>query len=279
MSGSKIRTIAIAVLLVINLLFLTVIVIDTAVDARIRRDTIENIGEILRASGIMIDLGNIEVAEGLRTMRTSRVYEIEDGIVHAILGPTEVADFGVIVHHENTELGTAAFYLAGNFVMNINDGAISYTGSTERTVRSFLQDMGLEAASLTVNTNYDASTEIITVMLAYRGVGIFNSQIEFEFEGSNLRSVRGRYIAGVEPQEEVAELSPLGTALLIFLEAVRDEYREEITCSEIFFVESGYRHRVVGFFGEGVLEPAWLITTDNGRFIIDDATGEIWSTM
>jgi len=54
MSISKVKSIALALLVLINIIFLTVIVIDTAADARSDRLALENVCAVMRDGGIMI---------------------------------------------------------------------------------------------------------------------------------------------------------------------------------------------------------------------------------
>ena len=275
MSGARIKSIIIAALLLINILFLTVIIIDAVDDARSERETIENISAILRGGGITINPDNITTAGPIRTMRTSRVPEVEENIARVFLGEAVMTDQGIIYLYENAH-GMAEFGSTGYFVIRMNPDVITSSGDAIRTVQTLLRDMQIETNGVTELSDQDDGTETLVAVGAYRGARIFNCTVEFIFIGNSLNTVQGRYVAGIESHEDGVEISQVGTALLGFLSAVRDELREDVDCTEIFGVESGFRHRVVGNFGEGVIEPAWLISTDNGQFLIDDTTGEIW---
>ena len=286
MSGSKIRNIAIVALVLVNALFLSVIIIDAVDDARAQRASVENISAILQANGISIEPDVIRATDALRTMRTARVIEVEESIARALLGETVITDQGVIYLYENAERGIAEFYSGGDFEIRLNvpntvewsPYVITDDGGALNAVRAVLRDMGIEATHLTNYTCPERYFDIVTAVVAYRGASIFNCTIEFVFSAGFLVTVSGRYVAGVEPAENGAELSNVSSALLRFMAAVRDGDRQDIICTEIMSIEAGFRHRVVGAFGEGVIEPVWLIMTDNGSFMIDDATGEIWRT-
>jgi len=275
MSNSRIKTIVIAALVLINAFFLTFIVIDAAARARENRGAIENVCAILSAGGIMISPDDVMTGGEIRTMRTSRVLEAEEVIANALLGQTEKTDQGVIYRYENAERGVAEFASAGDFDIRMRDGVILNTDGTLITVERLLRDMKLESAGLTVSFDPQNGSEMVGVTSAYKESRIFNCTIEFVFSNNSLQTVKGRFIAGVEPAESGAGISHASTALLDFLAEVRREEREDVTASNIYSVEPGYRHRVVSSFGEGVLDPAWLITTDSGNYLIDDATGEI----
>jgi len=272
MSVSRIKTIAIAALLLINTFFGILIIWDTAADARSERQAIENVCAVVSSGGVMIDPDAVILSGAIRTMRTAREGEAEAQIAQAVLGRTTMTDHGVIYLYENDERGTAEFYSAGDFEIRLNEGVITNENGTLRTVQGLLRDMKFETASQVVSLGQGSET--VSAVSAYKGASIFNCATEFIFVGGSLQTIKGRYVAGIEPLEDGAAIMQVGTALLGFLAWVR---RGNSDCTQIDKIEAGYQYGVSGMFGEGVLVPAWLVTTDAGRYIIDDATGEIWA--
>jgi len=272
MGASRVKTIAIVVLLLINIFFGTVILIDKADDSYGERQAIEHACAVMRSGGISIEPDAVITNNTIRRMRATRVDESEARIAQAVLGQTVMTDLGVIYRYENEQRGTAEFYSAGDFEIRFNEGVIPNENGTLRTVQEFLRDMGLETASQTVSISQER--EIVTVVEAYKGASIFNCTIEFMFVEGYLQTIIGRYVTGVEPVEDSAKMMQAGTALLGFLAWVRNG---NAVCTQIDKVEAGYQHRILGSFGEDVIVPAWLITTDTVRYIIDDGTGEIWT--
>lgn len=270
MSGSRIKTMVIAALVVINVLFLTFIVIDTVADARSSRQAIENACSVLRINGIEVDPDTVKSSGALRTMRSARDDEAEAVIARAFLGLANMTEQGVICLYENAERGMAKFSSGGEFEVLLHEGAVKYTGGTLRTVNRLLRSMQLKTKDPIVTGA--PGSETVTVVSTYKGSSIFNCVIEFVFSGENLESAKGRYVTGVEEAEEGVVISTPGAALLGFLAAVR---REEAACTRIISAEAGYQYTVTGSFGDGLIAPAWLITADSGLYIIDDATGEI----
>ena len=269
-SVSRLKTLFIAALLLINAFFLTIIIADRYDDARNERQAIENLCAILMSNGIAIDPDSIKPAGELRAMRTARDVETEAAIANAFLEQVEMTGQGVIYLYDNAERGMAKFYSACDFEIQLNEGVIISDDNTLKTVRQLLRDMKIEASMLTVSIEPDS--EIVTVVNTYRDAGIFNGSIDFIFEGGSLRTVIGRYVTGVELLGEGTVISHAGTALLEFLAAVK---RGDIECESILSVEAGYLQSVVGPFGEGIIAPVWLITTGAGQYTVDSATGEI----
>ena len=273
MSGSRIKTLVIAALVLLNVFFLTVIVMDAAADARNERQAIENVCIVLRAGGLIIDPGDIQADRSLRTMRTARGDSAEEAIVRAILGPTEMTVQGMIHLYENPDRGIAEFYSGGDFRISLVDGPAAGERGSIPAVRRLLGEMGLETSDLVLEIRQ--SGETVTAVSSYRGTRIFNCTIDFVYANGILETVAGRYVTDVEPSEEGAGISHVGTALLSFLTAVRSDDREDVVCTRIDSVTAGFQHQVVGSFGEGVMMPVWLIITDMGSYIVVDATGEV----
>ena len=273
MSVSRIKTLVLAVLALVNIFFLVLIISDTVADARSERQATQNVCSVLQAGGIIIDPDNVRADNSLRPMKTARGNEAEATIAGAVLGPTVTTVRGVIYEYENAQNGIAVFYSGGDFEININPGVITNTSGTVRVVQRLLRDMKIATSEIVLTG--EPGSETVTVLSAYKGVGILNCAIEFVFAGESLESIRGRYVAGPELVEDGAGMSHVSTALLGFLAAVRNEEREDVVCARILNVETGYRHHVVGSFGEGVIMPVWLLTTDTGKYVIDDASGEI----
>ena len=269
MSISRIKTIVIAALVLINGIFLSVIIIDAVADIRSERAAIEDAAAILLSNGITINPDNISSSGSFGTMRTERVHEVEETIAAAVLGESEMTDLGVIFRYESLESGVAEFNSSGGFEMQLNENAIINTAGALKTVEKLLDDMKIEISSITQysTTGY----ETVTAIVSYRGVEIFNCAIEFEFSGEQLKTISGRYVTVTRPLTDGVAITTPATAMLAVLGAVKNEV---IEVTRIDSLESGYFFRT-GPFGEGVLDPVWLVETDTGIYIMDVATGEI----
>ena len=272
MSKARLKTLVIALLVLLNLFFLAIIITDNAKDAQSRRQAVENVCELLRLGGISIEPEVIREFSPLTEMKTTRDTDAEALFASVTLGETEITDQGVIYIYENSERGRAEFYSAGDFVMRINEGVVTSTNDRDKikTVRNLLRDMKLEASQIV--SAYEADREIVSVRCSYGKASIFNCSVEFVFNGDNLEVIKGRYITGILNTESGETLSSPGTALLGLLRAVK---RGEVSCESVKSVEAGYYYLIAGSFGEGSIIPAWLITTDIGSFIYNERTGEI----
>ena len=270
MSVSRIKSLIIVALVFLNTFFLVIILIDNNADAREARQAIESVCEIFRLNGITINPDSIKSAGDIHMMRTAREVELEADIAQLFLGEFEMTDQSVIYLYENIETGTAEFYSAGDFEVRLHEGVITYTNDARQKVQELLASIQPEKFSFDIH--YDETNETVNVISIYDNVKIFNSTIDFVFSGNSLRLVEGRYVTGIETMESGTKISNAGTALLSFLSAIRNG---DIDCIEVFSVEAGYLHSVVGSFGDGVIVPVWMVTTNEGRYAVDSASGEI----
>ena len=270
MSFARIKSLIIVILLLFNLFFLAVIVIDSYADARSERQAAANACTVLTHRGISIDPDSIKTSGAIKVMRTARDLNAEALIAGVVLGDTVISDRGAIYSYESEGRGVAEFSSGGKFEMHLSDGVVTMSGSAEKTVQKLLRSMKIEISEL--KSKYIQGGEMLTAVCAYKGVSIFNCTITFTFVGEELKSIDGKYVTGIETAEDGAEVSTAGTVLLGFLASV---LKGDPECSAISYVEAGYQSYVAGPFGEGFIAPAWLIVTDTGRYIVDDASGEI----
>jgi len=266
MSVSRIKSLAIAALVLINVFFLTLIIHDSVTDARSERQALENAVTVLENAGIIIDPSDIITHGTLRTMRTTRNIEAEERIAQAALGSTVMTEHGLIYVHES-DRGRASFGHDGTFDISLNEDVVTNANGTLRAVERLLRDMRIEVLD-NLHLYGRPGAETVVADLAYKGVGVFNSAIRFEFIDGSLRAITGRNITVIETAEDTTEISSVSTALLGFLAEVR---RGDYEAMWIKRVEAGYFYRV----GEGVLVPVWLITANGIDYIIDGETGNI----
>lgn len=270
MERSQVKTIAIITLVLINLFFLSLIIIDFALETRDARLEIELVTAALAQEGISINPDEININRNIFAMITTRDMEAELRIAQTLLGDVEIIDQGLIFRYENRFAGVAQFYSAGDFeiIFSYAFKPIS-PGGALTTARRLLSDMGIETAGLVLDVTYGG--QVITATGAYRGAAIFNNTIEFIFDSYYLHAIRGRYISNFEPIENGRQISTIGTVLLGFMANVRSG---EIYSTNILKIEPGFQFRPSGAIGEGIISPAWLITTETGNYIADCETGE-----
>ena len=271
MNRSKVKTISIIALLFVNLLFISFILYDNIAERRERREELELAVSILAAEGIKVDADHIHFTENIRALRTTRDDSVEERIARAVLGSVNNVPHGVINAYESEDNGVALFYAVGDFEIMLNEGVLPISGGVIQTAERALRSMGVDAIALEIE-NSDEGATVVTAISAHRGVAIFNNTIDFVFNEYDLITIRGRYVTGFEQVYTYSTISSIPTVLLRILAAIRSG---EIKAQSILRIEAGFQFRPAGGIGEGIVTPAWLITTDTGRYIADCETGEI----
>ena len=275
MERSQVKTIAIIALALINLFFLSLIIIDFALETRDTRLEIELAATALAGEGISINPDEININRNIFAMITTRDMDAELRIAQTLLGDVEIIDQGLIFRYENPEKGVAQFYSAGDFEIVFRQASIPIEPGAELNVAAGkLSEMGIQRAG--IQSSVINGSKVVTATGAYGGAAIFNNTIEFVFDsnilgGHYLSSIRGRYISGFEPIENGRQISTVGSVLLGFMANVRSG---EIESRNILSIEPGFQFRPSGAIGEGIISPAWLITTETGGYIADCETGE-----
>ncbi|MDR1065004.1 MAG: hypothetical protein LBL25_01375, partial [Oscillospiraceae bacterium] len=267
MSTSKIKNIVIAVLVFINVFFLSAVLVSRVGEASGRRRVIDDLRTVLENAGVALEDGAIASLESLRPMSTERDAYGEAYLARAVLGDCSPSQDGGANSVYTGERGTAEFNARGEFRIELTE-PYAARGGARAEAKRLLREMGLDASDPALSVNGD--TETASAVCEYKGAPTFNCVVSFEFEGGLLLRVTGRRPSGVK-EAPPGTLRELPTALLEFLAFVRGG---GIDCSRILSVEAGYR-LTVSAFGDGTLSPGWLVTTDAGGFFINSPTGEI----
>ena len=262
MSVSKLKSIAIVLLLILNLLFLTVIIVTKAGNYYENKTSLENACEVLRENGISVSPRDIYANYELSGYETQRDTVRQEEIVLALLGETEKKDLGGNIYsYTNAEKGEAVFYNNGEFKVEFFSDIFTTNGTAEKTVSALLKKMKIETEA--VSSTGAEGVETVEAQCVYRGVRVVGFFVRAEFEDAAVQTLSGRLVSKVTGKEPGGIIiSPL-TALLGFLDSCLNG---EISCGEITRMEAVYQINEAGVFGYEYLEPAYLITTESGQY-------------
>ena len=264
MSVSKIKSIAIILLLILNLFFLAVIIVTRAGNYYENKSSLEDACEVLRENGISVSPRDIYPSYELPGYETLRDTERQEEIVTALLGVTDKKDLGGNIYsYTNSEKGEAVFYNNGEFAVEFFSDDFKQNGTVEKTMAALLKKMKIEAAY--VSAAGEEGSEAVEAQCAYKGVRVMGCFIRADFEDGAIRAVAGRLVAKVTETEQNGKIiSPL-TALFRLLNSC---VNGDILCAEITRMEPVYQIREAGVFGYEYLEPAYLISTESGQYTV-----------
>jgi len=267
MSTSKIKTIVLAVLLLVNIFFLALIImerIDTGKsDSRMREDLVK----VMAANGINLNKAAIPKDVSLTQYRVGRDQKQELEIAQAILGECSYEDRGGNIYSYASSAGEAQFRGNGEFEIIISEQAD--IGYLPGDVDKLIKNMGLEATRL--GTERDEKTTKIRFQCTIDEKNIFGCTVEFVFERGKLCSVAGKKPTSDPQYRTDSEFISVATALMGFADSMSSG---GYVCSSINNIESGYMF-FVAVSGERTLTPVWSLTTDSGDYYVDGISGEV----
>lgn len=268
MKITKIKSILIWALVLVNLFFLAVILRDHLADRSGRKELLENLARLFEQHGVALDAGSIGEGIGLQEYTISRNQDAERALAEALLGNTVKIDEGGSIYEYKSEKGTAVF-AGGAFEVTINPGVWLAGAGPVRTVRDVLKTLKIEAASLDLEK--DGSSETVTAVCAVGGYPIFNCSIKLHFKDGWFLEFSGMMAASLTPAAGKTDMSSPATALVRFLSDIKNK---KIYCTKIHAVTPGY-YMPPFFSDDDSLIPVWRIQTDAGTFYRDAVTGEI----
>ena len=263
MSVSKIKNIIIAVLVLANLVFLSVVLADTVSDRRETREMLKNMAELYRSAGVALSDDAFCTGRGACAVPIARSAESEAAIASVLIGDASSVHRGSVSTYRGGG-GEAVFRSGGEFSADILGDAIHFDKNAEKTVEKLVEAMELEAAVSCGNTTAENETHITAVCL-YEGCEIFNCTLDFCFHANGaLGAVSGRLPApageGAVPDGETVSAS----ALMSFFALISSE---NVSCTRIDSVSFGYIMSMTPL-GSGALTPVYRIATDNGEYFM-----------
>ncbi|MDR3277985.1 MAG: hypothetical protein LBT12_04360 [Oscillospiraceae bacterium] len=281
MSGSKIKSLVIAALALINVFFLVIFIWGRADTALAARRALENIRQIMLESGVTLQSGAVHGGAALKALRTGRDAAGEEAIARACLGDVSAEDQGGGILRYTSALGSATFNSRGEFVIeytapvadreNLASAARRWlrTRDMEATAPIAAETVGMQAVSAVIGAETDG-TQTVSAVYTYKKTLIFNCRVTFELtDGGRLR-VTGRRPAGIR-EGGTGAIADVSTVLMGFLSSIR---AGEVSCRAITDVRAGY-HFNAGALGDGELSPGWRVTTDAGEYFVNSLTGEL----
>lgn len=267
MDSSRLKNIAILILLALNLCFLAIIGLNRYEAGRAGQEEKRELAELFASAGIGVEAEQLPEAENPRLLLLSRDTEAEKKLAESLLGEAEQTDQGGNIYLYESERGRALFRGSGEFELYLSrlDGA----EDPERAARSLLRKMGVETVGKAEATE-EAGVKGLSFRCAWEGKEILNASVRLSLYPDGSALVTGRRINGqVLPDPAAAGLGSY-TVLLSFLEAVRSG---GLVCSRVERVDRCWL-MTASSTGNG-LSPVWCVVTDGGEYRLDGVSGSI----
>ena len=260
MPVSRIKSIIIGVLVIINLLFLAYIVIDHTAESRARAEELQRITELYTKNGVFLS-PDLKLSDTPAGRSWPRSIQAEEEIARRLLGETSVSDQGGSIYLYTSELGTALFRSGGEFEIGLEPGAYP-AECTEAAVKRLVQELGLTAETAVITG--DTARTVQTV----QEIPIFNCVLELSFQEGSLIRMSGRLAASGGTPAGGGGMT-CASALMRFLSLVLSG---DVACTHVYDIFPGYVMNT-SVFGTVELQPAWKLVTDTGEYRISAVSG------
>lgn len=265
MAVSKLKSIAILVLVAANLILLGLLLPNRAAQQRQDVELRESLSELYAGQGIKLPAERIPRSRTLYALQLTASTSDQLKAATALLGAQAVlqepAQYGYLKNFQSAA-GTCTIGWEGSFQAEL-DG-------TETKPEDVLEQMGFTWSSL------ETDGDICTAVQAVLGVPIFSDGLRLQYEDGSLVRVEGTFCTGSSTPARIGRDSCMtaADALVRFLD---QRYSLGWVGKEILSLEQGYVLISTASVVNTEMTPVWRLVTDTGTFTVDGLTGEIHS--
>ncbi len=247
METGRLKTIAILILLCVNLAFGGILLSERLGTAEGNAQTRSELVRVMEGMGISIPEDGIPSGAVMLRRAVPRLRETEEKLVTALLGPVEGMDQGGNIWYYENENGWAWCRGGGSFEIMVQSGGGS------------LEDQ-MKAGGLRTRREGDKY-----VCLADGGE-VFNCRFTIS-QRSGAIYLSGRFLLGVPEEGEQVDCTDVATILLRFCDRIRESGG---VFSRVEAIVGGY---VLNVTASGMeLVPVWQMQTDGGTWYMDLTT-------
>lgn len=259
MSWSKLKTIVILILLILNLFLLCLVAFLQFQSARYEASALDQSLEVLEALGIQLDASALPGTMDLPTLSVARDTAREEEIAVLLAGS----------HSEQlvSFLNNGRFYATLAPSLPVAEGS-----SRSQQTRELLQSLGIEIWQTTEQEN-----GTVYAVQSLNGIPVFTPDTVLTSaynEDNQMISVSGRLLLG-EATEIPESRQPVSipTVLLSFVNTM-SEWMD--VYQSIESIQPAYLVKFVPTLNASIrLTPVWHIVTDTGAYCLDAYTAEV----
>lgn len=268
MSWSKLKTIIIYILLLLNLFLLGLVGMNRLRARRYQDAALSEAAAVLARNNIQVQWEDLPREMEFSPAVAARDLQKEEELVRAFLGEdvqVSASGGGLYVYEGRSVAGTASFRSNGEFTISCD-----VPRDQSADPQEIMGRLGLQTGRVREEEGSATAEQELNGVPVYGSSGQGAAGLTFEYDGTGrLTAVSGRLFLGrltAEPEEDAPLSVP--TALISFYNFAVDNGD---VCREIVSMAPVYRA-----VGDPVrLSPAWLIRTDTGGYFVDAVTAEV----
>lgn len=265
MQSSRLKTIVILILLLVNGFLLASLLHRKAQEAAAHQLATEQLIALFAADGVTLDADIIPSEDAPPTFTLTRDPEMDRDLASFFLGNVLVqSDLGGGKHTYVSGAGDAQFRSNGNFAVAVTSPP---SGTPQEIVEEFCDAYGYQLLSLSLNSG----TGSAVVMQTYKGYPVIRCNVTFSFENNKLQRVTGVHLPESGEESDGGETLSAAGALTRFLESRRETGAVFSAVTDIFPCYELQSTTAVPMS----LVPAWYIVTDAANYYVNCSTGNV----
>jgi len=277
MDKGKLKNIIIIVLLLVNLVF-GIICIVNSVEKKLYISEVENsMVDALASSGITLTDKSVLKLNVVPVYSCTRDLSNEKSGIATIIGQTNVENLGGNVMMYKGKDGQACFRGTGDFEVLMENNTIKLNDKPVAQAVSIMKKLGTSVNPDTAVVNRDGNSGAceVGVLCTVNDYDIVNCRVDFTFSGQSLLLITGtRPLSTISERNDIETLDA-STVIMRFLELLKNN---GYVCKEINNIDYCYKFDVTSG-DEGTLIPLWHFSTDIGDFYINGTTGKEEATI
>lgn len=265
MAWSKVKTIIIVILLVLNL-FLLLLVADRQISSsRYEADTLRKTAEALSLNGIDVSAEALPSTMDLPGISVVRSEEAEAAAARLLLSGDIITTNSGSMSVYSSVSGNVSFQSNGDFSATLSLDWTQFSSPAEHAA-ALLEQMGAQVWNITT------TGDTVTVIQSANGAPAYNVRLTLTYAEDCLTAMEGKLLLGTStPDSEQGDVVTVPTALISLLEYIIDS---GMVCRSIDSMTPGYL--TAASLSDPVrLTPCWYVVTDTASFYLDAATGSV----
>lgn len=271
MEGSKIKSIVIVILLLLNVFLLALSGGRRLVDAKSQDRARTGAMEVIRGNGIALEDDVVPQSMELGPMQAARDLEREAELAAQLLGddPTKEHRGSEVYRYENAT-GSVQFHSTGEVVARFDVGCYPLEEQDPGRHAVTVAEL-LDCKTQVVESAVSGGTGTVTLVQTLQDVPVLDCQLIAQYRDGQLESLQGVRLLGKAEKMEGDNTITIATALMRVyngLKELGDIY------SGIESIRPAYSLSVERS-GTARLTPAWSVQTDTGDYVLDTMTGRL----
>ena len=272
MERSKLKTIIILILLLVNIFLLLLVGGQLVQEHQAQRTALTNAGLILKQNGISVSEEALSQmgSAALSALSAVRDTQFEAALAAALLGEDAACtnqSGGLYVY--TARAGTMYFRGGGEFSADFTL-PVPPDGSPRDHAAALLRTLNLSAEEVGVNETAPGHTEV-TFLQTVEDAPVYTCSLVFSYAPEGLTSISGTLFPSAAISPAGASALDGATALIRFLSGILDSGD---VCSSVTAIRPGYR-MTYSFSGGITLSPVWQVSTDASDYYLDGITGQV----